>query len=94
MAKRTLTYSLHIDGARETLKALRELPKDADAEIRDRAGDIAADLVPAIQAAARSDRSPQSRLMASTVKVRRDRLPVVVAGARRRGRCCSAASSA
>lgn len=80
MAKRALTVNLHIEGARQVLASFRELPKEATVAIRDAAGKIAAGLVPDIKAAAGRDRSPQSRLLAPTVKVRRDRVPSIQAG--------------
>ena len=84
MAKSGLTIVVEIDGATETLKAFRELPKQATDRLRDAAGTIAADLLPAVKSAARSDRSPQADLVASTAKVRRDRIPVLVAGGTKR----------
>lgn len=84
MAKSGLTITLEIDGVRETLAAFRDLPKQATDKLRDAAGQIADDLLPAVRSAARSDRSPQSALVASTVKVRRDRIPVLVAGGTKR----------
>jgi hypothetical protein len=84
VAKTGLTITLEIEGVRETLAAFRELPKQATDKLRDAAGEIADELVPAVRGAARSDRSPQSALVASTVKVRRDRVPVLVAGGAKR----------
>lgn len=84
MAKSGLTIVVEIDGVRETLAAFRELPKQASDQLRTAAGELAADLVPEVVAAARSDRSPQAALVASTVKVRRDRVPVLVAGGTKR----------
>lgn len=74
-----LVVNVNIDGLRETLRAFRELPKDASAELRDEAGKIAADMAGWISSAARAD-SRQSALVADTVKVRRDRVPVVEIG--------------
>lgn len=81
MAKKTgLTVNLRIEGARQVLASFRDLPKEATVALRDASQKIAAGLVPDIKAAAESDSSPQSRLLASTVKVRRDRVPSVQAG--------------
>lgn len=77
--KAPLVVNVKIDGLRETLAAFRALPKDASAEMRDEAGKIAADMAGWISSAARSD-SRQSALVADTVKVRRDRVPVVEIG--------------
>ena len=84
MAKTGLTIVVEIDGVRETLAAFRDLPKQATDKLRDAAGQIAEDLLPGVRSAARSDLSPQSALVASTAKVRRDRIPVLVAGGTKR----------
>jgi hypothetical protein len=80
-----LTIRVNITGVRETLVAFRELPKVATVELRDAAGRIAEML--AIAARARgSASSKQSALVAPTVRVVRDRVPVVqVGGATRVG---------
>lgn len=74
-----LVVNVKIDGLRETLRAFRDLPKEASAELRDEAGKIAGDMAGWISSAARAD-SRQSALVADTVKVRRDRVPVVELG--------------
>lgn len=74
---------VHVSGLRGTLAAFRDLPKEASDELRDAAGLIAQDLAGAIASAARSH-SRQAALMAPTVKVGRDRVPVVRAGGSRR----------
>lgn len=80
-----LVVNVKIDGLRETLRAFRDLPKDASDELRDEAGKIAADMAGWISHAATAD-SRQSALVAGTVKVRRDRVPVVeIGGAARVG---------
>lgn len=79
MAKRQLTVNIEISGLRETLRAFRDLPKDAAAELRDEAGIIANDMVDWIRSAAMID-SPQSAALAPTVKVARDRVPAVTVG--------------
>ena len=84
MAKTGLTIVVEIDGVRETLAAFRDLPKQATDKLRDAAGQIADDLLPGVRSAARSDASPQAALVASTAKVRRDRIPVLVAGGTKR----------
>ena len=84
MAKTGLTIVVEIDGVRETLAAFRDLPKQATDKLRDAAGQIADDLLPGVRSAARSDPSPQAALVASTAKVRRDRIPVLVAGGTKR----------
>jgi hypothetical protein len=74
-----LTVTVRVDGARETLAALRRLPRQADQELRDASMRIAQLLASRIQAAARGD-SRQSALIAPTVRIRRELLPTVVAG--------------
>lgn len=77
--KQSLTLTLHIEGVRETLRAFNQLPKEASDKLRDRAQEIAQDLAVKAKAAGVAE-GRQARLVASTVKARRDRLPVVVAG--------------
>lgn len=82
-----VTFNLHVEGAGEVLAALRDLPAEASDRLREAAGQIAGKLLPDIRSAARADRSPQAALAASTVKVRRDRLPVIgVGGSKRLGK--------
>lgn len=86
MAKTALVVNLRIDGARETLAALRKLPKDANDELRDASKRLAELMAGRARAAARAD-SRQAALMAATVRAARDRVPVVqVGGTRRVGR--------
>jgi hypothetical protein len=75
--------TLHVDGARDTLKALNRLPKDANKALRERSFELATTLSNRVRAAALAD-SEQSALMAPTVKPRRDRLPVIEAGGTKR----------
>lgn len=78
-SKTALTVSIRIDGARETLAAFRRLPKEASDSLRQRSMELAQVLVTRVAAGARAD-SPQSALMAPTVKVARDRVPAITAG--------------
>lgn len=87
MAKRprtSLTVSLQLDGAKETLKAFRDLPKEASAALRDATKHISTALAGKVKAAAEADESPQSALLAGTVRARRDRVPSIVAGGTKR----------
>jgi hypothetical protein len=85
-AKRTFVVNVRIDGVRETLAAFRTLPKEASDELRTAAGEIARDLAVDAAAAGRAE-GHQAALVAGTVKVARDRVPVVqVGGTRRLGR--------
>lgn len=80
MAKRGLSVNIQIDGLKETLKAFRHLPKEATAELRDAATKVSQKIADKAKAAGRADSSPQSALVAPTVKAKRDRVPVVQAG--------------
>lgn len=84
MAKGSFSVNVTGHGVRETLAAFNRLPKDASQELRERSLALAEALVPKIQADARADVSPQAKLLAPTVKARRDRVPVVVAGGTKR----------
>ena len=79
MAKDDLVITVRIAGLREVLSALRRLPRDADAEIRAAALDLAGDLARAAAAAGRLE-GRQAALVATTVKARKDRVPVISAG--------------
>ncbi|MDG4821280.1 hypothetical protein O7635_05360 [Asanoa sp. WMMD1127] len=79
MAKRTLTVNLHITGARETIRAFGNLGKDANNELRAASLTLSRTLAARIQLAARRE-GGAAGLLARTVKARRDRVPVVVAG--------------
>ncbi len=68
-----------INDLRAALRALRALPKDLTAELRDRAGDIAGDL--AERARSRAS-TPLERKVGDSIRPRRDRIPKVVAGGR------------
>lgn len=82
----TLTLRVEITGVRETLRAFRQLPRDANNELRTRTMALAETVADRVRAASRAD-SPQSALLAPTVKARRDRVPVIqVGGATRVGR--------
>lgn len=76
---RPLIINVHIEGLRETIKAFRDLPKEASDELRDEAGKIAGDMAEWIASAARAD-SRQAALVAGTTKVLRDRVPAVSIG--------------
>lgn len=83
MAKSELTIKVHIDGIRETLAALSKLGKDANNELRAAALDLSKELANAVKASGAREGS-QAALVAKTVKARRDRVPVVVAGGNRK----------
>lgn len=77
--KTGLTVQVNVSGVREVLAALQKLPKDAQKEIRDRSLVLANKLAGSAIAAGRGEGS-QAALVASTVKARRDRVPVIEAG--------------
>jgi hypothetical protein len=79
MAQQSLTIKLHILGVRETLAAFRKLPKEASNSLREQSMRLAASLAQHVSGEARAD-SPQSALMAPTVKAIRDRVPAISAG--------------
>lgn len=74
-----LTVTLRIDGLRETLRAFDRLPDDADTQLRDASQRIADSMAGHIRAAATAE-GRQAGALARTVRARRDRVPVVVAG--------------
>lgn len=79
----SLTIRVRIAGVREKLRVFRDLPKDAQAALRDASAVIAAKLARSAKAAGTST-DAQSAAVARTVRVGRDRLPVVQAGGARR----------
>lgn len=83
MAGKGLTVTVRIDGAWRTLAAFRRLPEEADTQLRDASQRIAEALAPRVKAAAVAE-GRQAALMAGTVTVRRDRLPMIQAGGTRR----------
>lgn len=80
--KRTITVTVRITNLRETLRKFKDLPKDADKDMRAASLSIAGVLAVDIRNAARAN--AQSALMVPTVKAQRDRVPTVVAGRERR----------
>lgn len=78
-ARTGLTVTISATGIRPTLAAIAKLPKDAQNELRAAALELSQELAASAQAAGRAEGS-QAALVASTVKARRDRVPVVDAG--------------
>lgn len=86
-SKKSFTIAVQVTGMRESLAALRALGAEADAAIRARSGELATSLKGSIERAAKGARSPQARLVVTTLKIKRDRLPVLeVGGTKRLGR--------
>lgn len=84
MARTTFNASVRVEGLQETLRAFNRLPKDANTELRKQSLALAQSLADAARAAGTSDAAPQSRLVAPTVKARRDRVPAVAVGGTKR----------
>lgn len=85
MARRpALRVGVRIDGARETLKAFNDLPKEANKQLKEKSNELSRSLVQTIRQAAQSDESPQAALFAKTVRAKKDRVPAIVAGGERR----------
>lgn len=79
------TYDAAIPGLNRLLRDLRGLPKEAQAELRTASQQIAERrMVPAWQYAARAYAGPWGDRIAESVRARRDRVPVVVIGGKRR----------
>lgn len=78
--KQSLTVKADITGLRLLLNQLKDLPKEANQELRETAGTIAENLVPAARRGATSQGGPQGKLLAPTIKVVRDRVPSLEAG--------------
>lgn len=83
VANDSLTFKVNVSNLRETMAAFRLLPKEANNELRDRTLKVSQVLAGKITGAARSS-SKQSALVAGTVKAKRDRVPVVMAGGPKR----------
>lgn len=78
---RLVRVSMH--GVADMRAAFRRLPKDASRALKDRTGDLAFDLAQRVHNSAVGS-SRQSAAVAKSVKARRDRVPVVVAGGNQR----------
>jgi hypothetical protein len=78
--KSGLTVTVSIPDLRKMLKAFKDLPKEASAELRKASGEIAKHLAEVSKSYARTDAAPQSRLLEPTIKVINDRVPAVQAG--------------
>lgn len=74
-----LIVRMRVDGVAETLKAFRDLPKEASAELRQAALGLSRDLALKVQAAGLSEGRQASEL-AGTVKAKFDRTPSITVG--------------
>ena len=79
MARTSLQVSVRIDGLRQTLAVLNRLGPEANNQVRDKALELSRVLSSRARAAGMAE-GRQAALVAGTVKARRDRVPVVVAG--------------
>ena len=70
---------IEVPDLKETLRALNQLPKAASVAMREESHKIAADEVPRLQSAGRSG-SRQAQLVAPHIRVKRDRVPAILAG--------------
>lgn len=84
MARQAITFTVHIDGVRTTLQAFRELPADANKRLREESLKLAQVLAEKARADGMADAAPQSKLVATTVKATRDRVPAIQAGGTKR----------
>lgn len=75
----SLNITVTIDGAAQTLAAFNALPKDASAELRTAALDLATLLATRVAAAGHAEGRQAARL-AATVKPKRDRIPAFTVG--------------
>lgn len=81
-----IRLTVRIDGAQATLKAFRDLPKEANDQLRDKSLELSEKMANWLQAAGSAE-GRQAKLLVGTVRARRDRLPyVTVGGTKRVGR--------
>lgn len=83
MATEKVRVQVEVAGAKEAVRAFNKYGKDANKELRDAAARSVSEITPALIAAMASD-SPQSRLVASTIRPIRDRVPVLAAAGSKR----------
>lgn len=80
---KSMSLTIRIDGAQATLKAFRDLPKDASDELRDASLELAEKMAGWVRAAGNAQ-GRQASLLTGTVKAKRDRLPYMVVGGTQR----------
>ena len=78
--------SVELEGLTDTLRAFSglesDLRKEANSELRTAAGECAADLARALKIAASASGVPVAPRVAGSIRVKRDRIPVVQIGGR------------
>ena len=79
------TFDTYIEGLDDVLRAFRNLPKEASAELR-QASQAVADkhMAPAWRTAALNYAGPWGQVIADSVKVKKDRVPAVNIGGQRK----------
>ena len=79
------TFDTYVDGLDDILRAFRNLPKEASAELR-QASQVVADkhMAPAWREAAINYAGPWGQVIADSVKVKKDRVPAVNIGGQRK----------
>lgn len=80
---KSISLTVRIDGAQTTLKAFRDLPKEASDELRDAAQGLSEKMAGWVRAAGQAE-GRQASLLVGTVKAKRDRLPYMVVGGTKR----------
>lgn len=81
--KKTFDVTIEASGVYETLKAFNRLPKSASDSLRARSMELAEQLAGTVRSAGMRE-GRQARIVATTVKARRDRLPQIQAGGTKR----------
>lgn len=74
-----MRLDMRLEGATETLKAFKDLPKDASERLRQASLRLAELLASRVQAAGQAE-GRQAALLVPTVKPRRDRIPSITVG--------------
>ena len=98
-ARTTGSLTIEVDGLQETLKAVQQLERafarpEANGKLRDAAGRCASELKDDLVRAASSSGVPVAPLVARSIRVKRDRIPVLsIGGATRVGRYGASAGS-
>lgn len=86
--------SIEIDGLRETRRALRQLPEDAQTQIKNRSKELSETIAQYARSAAAADDAPQTKLLVSTISAVKGVVPnVKVGGSKKVGRYRKPASA-
>lgn len=82
-SSRPLDLTVRIEGANGTLRAFRDLPKEASDALRDKAQELSKLMARWVSDAGQSE-GAQAALLAGTVVAKRDRLPYIAVGGTKR----------